>query len=86
MGLINHNEPGSHLTSKKKKSCSTSIFHTILPHYMDAIGVYNIFLWITLNKNIDQINYICYNVELLTDLTRKGPGDLLLLTPLALQC
>uniref|UniRef100_A0A3P9IXT7 Uncharacterized protein n=1 Tax=Oryzias latipes TaxID=8090 RepID=A0A3P9IXT7_ORYLA len=49
------------------------------PTYIDALGVpcgvpdeYNIFLWVTPNKNGDRINYIHYNVQKLGNYTIAG--------------
>ncbi|XP_035996782.1 uncharacterized protein LOC118564119 [Fundulus heteroclitus] len=37
-----------------------------------AAGFESIFIWITPNKNVDRINYIHYNVQRLSNLTRDG--------------
>ncbi|XP_041841752.1 uncharacterized protein LOC121640145 [Melanotaenia boesemani] len=41
-----------------------------------AAGFESIFLFITVNKNVDRINYIHYNIQRLTNLTRDAVSDL----------
>lgn len=43
--------------------------------YQITAGWESIFIWVTLNKNIDIINYIYYIVHRLTNLTRDAIGS-----------